>query len=82
MHRRTWEAKTTARMVIAGLRGQPVAELCTAPHMSQAQSYQWREQLLAPAPTAFEGHEPQQQAARLEREHSRVNTRVGELLWE
>jgi transposase-like protein len=82
MHRRKWDAKTTAMIVLEGLQGKPVAELCTEHQISQAQSYQWRDQFLAHAPKAFEVHEQSQREARLAREHARVKTRVGELTLE
>jgi Transposase len=43
MHRRKWDAKTKAMIVIEGLRGKPAAEICTEHHMSQVQYYQWRD---------------------------------------
>jgi len=82
MHRRKWDAKTKAMIVIEGLRGKPVAELCTEHQISQAQDYQWRDPFLAHAPKAFEVHEHNQTEARLERENSRLKTLVGELLLE
>ena len=69
-------------IVLEGLRGKPVAELCTEHHISQAQYYQWREQFLTHAPKAFEVHEHHQKEARLERENARLKTLVGERLLE
>ena len=82
MPRRQWDAKTTAMIVIEGLKGKPVAELCTEHQISQAQYYQWRDQFLAHAPTAFEVHEQSQREARLARENTRLKTLVGELTFE
>jgi transposase len=82
MHRRKWEAKTTAMIVLKGLKGKPVAELCAEHQLSQAQYYQWRDQFLAHAPKAFEVHQQSQCEARLARENARLKTLVGELAWE
>jgi transposase-like protein len=82
MHRRKWDAKTKAMIVIEGLKGKPVAELCTEHQISQAQYYQWRDQFLAHAPKAFEVHEQSQREARLARENVRLKTLVGELTLE
>jgi putative transposase len=79
MPRRTWDAKTTALIVLEGLQGKTVAAWCAEHQLSQAQYYQWREQFLAHAPKAFEVHEHNQQEARLERENARLKSRVGEL---
>jgi transposase-like protein len=82
MQRRKWDAKTKAIIVLEGLKGKPVAELCTEHQMSQAQYYQWRDQFLAHAPKAFEVHEHNQKEGRLERENARLKALVGELLLE
>jgi transposase-like protein len=82
MHRRKWDAKTKAMMVIEGLKGKPVAEICTEHQISQAQYYQWRDQFLAQAAKAFEVHEQSQREARLARENARLKTLVGELTLE
>jgi transposase len=57
MPRRKWDANTNAMIVIEGLKGKPVAELCTEHQISQAQYYQRRDQFLAHAPNALEVHE-------------------------
>ena len=82
MHRRTWEAQTKAIIVIEGLKGKPVAELCTEHQISQAQYSQWRDQFLSHAPKAFEVHEQSPREARLARENARLKTLVGELTLE
>jgi transposase-like protein len=79
MQRRKWDAKTKAMIVIEGLRGKPVAELCTEQQIRQAQYYQWRDPFLAHAPKAFEVHEQSQREARLARESAQLKTLVGEL---
>jgi putative transposase len=82
MHRRKWDAKTKALIVIEGLKGKSVAELCAEHQISQAQYYQWRDQFLTHAPKAFEVHEQSQREARLARENARLKTLVGELTLE
>jgi hypothetical protein len=82
MHRRQWEAKTKAMIVIAGLKGTPVATPCHEHRISQAQYYQRRDQFLARAPQAFEVHEHSQREACLVREGARLKTLVRELTLE
>jgi transposase-like protein len=82
MHRRKWDAKTKAMIVLEGLKGKPVAELCNEHQLSQAQYYQWRDQFLAHAAKAFEVHEQSQREARLTQENARLKTLVGELTLE
>jgi transposase-like protein len=80
MHRRKWDAKTKAMIMLEGLKGKPVAELCNEHQISQARYYQWRDQFLAHAAKDFEVHHDHQKEARLERENARLKTLVGELL--
>ena len=40
MHKRTWDAKTKALIVLEGLKGKPIAEICTEHQISQSQYYQ------------------------------------------
>jgi transposase-like protein len=79
MKRRQWDAKAKARIVLEGLQGKPVAELCNEHQISQSQYYQWRDQFLANASKAFEVHQDAQKDARLARETTRLKTLVGEL---
>ena len=81
MPRRKWDAKTKAMIVLEGLKSKPVAELCDEHQISQAQSYQWRDQFMAHPPKAFEVHEQSQREARLARENTRLKTLVGNSLW-
>jgi transposase-like protein len=82
MQRRKWDAKTKAMIVLEGLKGKPVAELCNEHQLSQAQYDQWRDQFLAHAAKAFEVHEQSQREARLTQENARLKTLVGELTLE
>jgi transposase-like protein len=82
MRRRKWNANTKAMIVLEGLKGQPVAALCNAHQLSQAQYDQWRDQFLGHAAQAFEVHERSQRDARLARENVRLKAVVGELTLE
>ncbi len=44
MQKRKWDAKTKAMIVLEGLKGKPVAAICTEHQISQSQYYQWRDQ--------------------------------------
>jgi transposase-like protein len=70
MRRRKWEAKTKALIVLEGLQGKPVAEMCTEHQISQSLYDQWRDQFLAHAAHAFEVAQHSRQEARLEQEHT------------
>jgi transposase len=80
MHKRKWDAKTTAMLVIEGLQGKPVAEICPEHQISQSLYYQWRDQFLVHATNAFEVHQHTRKEAHLEQENTRLKKLVGELL--
>ncbi len=82
MRKRKWDAKTKALIVLEGLKGKPVAEICTEHQISQSQYYQWRDQLLANAAHAFEAHQHTRTEARLAQENARLKQLVGELTLE
>ncbi len=82
MHRRKWDAKSKALIVIEGLKGKPVVEICTEHQISQSQYYQWRDQFLANAARALEAHQYTRKEAHLERENARLKRLVGELTLE
>jgi hypothetical protein len=82
MKRRPWDAKATARIVLEGLQGKPVAELCTAYQIGQSPYDQWRDPFLAKASKAFEVHQDARRDARLARENARFKALVGELTLE
>jgi len=44
-------------IVIEGLKGEPMAEIWTEHQISQSLYYQWHDQFLAHAATAFEDHQ-------------------------
>jgi transposase-like protein len=82
MHRRKWEAKTKACIVLEGLQGKPVAEICSEHQISQSQYYQWCDPFLAHAASAFEAHQHARTEARLAQENARLKKLVGELTLE
>jgi len=57
MKRRVWDSKTKAIIVLEGLSGKAVGELCNQYQISQNQYYQWRDKFLAEAHRAFEAKE-------------------------
>jgi transposase-like protein len=82
MKRRTWHAHTKAMIVLEGLQGQPVAELCTAQQISPSLYDPWRDQFLAQAAKAFDDPQRSRKEARLPQENARLKPRVGELTLE
>jgi hypothetical protein len=72
MKRRKWNAHSKAMIVIEGLKGKPVAELCTEPQITQSLSDQWHDQCLAQAAQALEDPQRTRKEARLQQENARL----------
>jgi transposase-like protein len=77
MPRRKWDAQTKATIVLQGLKGRSVADICTEHQISQAQYYQWRDQFMRKLPQVFMNTDRRQQL--LVRENSRLKKMIGEL---
>jgi transposase-like protein len=79
MKRRQWDSKTKAKIVLEGLSGKPISELCNQYQISQNQYYQWRDKLLAEAHRAFEGKENGGEVSRLKAKTQRLQQIIGAL---
>ncbi len=82
MKRRKFDSKTKAMIVMQGLRGKPISELCAEHLISQAQYYQWRDLFIANASKAFDVHQITQLEDRLRKENDKLKRVVGELTLE
>ena len=71
MKRRKWDSKTKAMIVLQGLKGKPVAEICLEHQISQAQYYQWRDHFLANVHQVFDGNEKKGELLTQENAHLR-----------
>ena len=79
MKRRQWDAKTKAKIVLEGLLGTPVSEVCTQYQISQNQYYQWRDKFLAESYRAFEGKEKAGEVTRLKAKTQKLQQIIGAL---
>lgn len=82
MKKRQWSPEKKALIVIQGLKGTPVSEICNEHQISQAQYYQWRDQFLNNASKTFEVSSTSRKEARMEREIHKLRALVGELTLE
>jgi transposase-like protein len=77
MKRRKWDPKTKAIIVVEGLRGKQVSEICIEHQISQAQYYQWRDQFLANMYQVFNSDDRREKA--LTRENAQLKKIIGDL---
>jgi transposase-like protein len=66
-------------LVLEGLKGKPVTEICTEHQISQFLYDQWRDQFLANAAKGFDDPQCPRKKQRLEQENARLKPLVGEL---
>ena len=79
---RTWTSEEKAKIVVQGLKGRAVSEICNEYQIHQTQYYKWREQFLENISKVFETKAQSKKEASLERENQKLKTMVGELTME
>ena len=77
MKRRIWDPKKKAMIVIEGLKGKPVADICIEHQISQAQYYQWRDQFLSNMSQVFTNEGRKEKA--LVKENVKLKKIIGDL---
>ena len=77
MKRRKWDPKTKAMIVVEGLKGKQVADICIEHQISQSQYYQWRDQFLSHMSQLFISDDRKEKA--LTRENERLKRIIGDL---
>lgn len=82
MKRRQWTPEQKTKIVLEGLGGKPLGEICTRYEISQAMYYQWREQFLANAKRAFESSEHNRSMDRLQKQNQRLKGMIADLTLE
>lgn len=79
MKRRQWDSKTKAKIVLEGLSGKPLGELCSQYQISQNQYYLWRDKFLSEAHRAFEAKDDGGEVSRLKAKTLRLQQIIGAL---
>ena len=77
MKRRKWDSKTKAMIIVEGLKGKQVSEICIEHQISQAQYYQWRDQFLSNMYQVFTSNDRREKV--LTQENARLKRIIGEL---
>ena len=72
MTRRRWNSKIKAKIMLEGLSGWPVSELCNQYQISQTQYCQWRDKLPAEPHQTFEARANGTEIARLKAKNQRL----------
>jgi transposase-like protein len=77
MERRKWDPKQKALIVLQGLKGKPIADICAEHQITQSQYYLWSDQFLAKMHTVFVESDRKEQT--LTRENARLKKIIGDL---
>lgn len=80
MKRRRWDSKIKAKIVLEGLSGKPVSEICNEYGIYQNQYYSWKDQFLNDAHSVFEPKKGKgEQLTRLLKERKELKQIIGSL---
>ncbi len=79
MKKRAWDSRTKAKIVLEGLSGKPISEVCSQYQISQNQYYQWRDKFLTGSHRAFEGKAEGSELSRLKAKNQRLQQIIGAL---
>ena len=82
MKQRKWDPKAKAKIVLEGIKGRPVAEICNEHQICQSQYYQWRDQFLSNLDRVFDAPQKASRETHLESEIKNLRALVGELTLE
>ena len=79
MKRRRWDSKTKTKIVLEGLSGRPVSEICNEHGIHQNQYYIWRDKFLCEAHKAFDSKKDGGEIERLRRKNQELTQIIGSL---
>ena len=79
MKRRRWDSKTKTKIVLEGLSGRPVSEICNEYGIHQNQYYIWRDKFLSEAHQAFESQKDGGEVNRLRKKNQELKQIIGSL---
>ena len=79
MKRRRWDSKTKTKIVLNGLSGRPVSEICNEYGIHQNQYYGWRDKFLSEAHSAFESKKDGGEVNRLRKKNQELKQIIGSL---
>ena len=82
MKPRTWDSKIKARVVLEGLRGRPVSQICSEYGIHNTQYYEWRDKFLSNMEKVFENGQTTPKELKLKSEVAKLKELVGELTLE
>ena len=80
--RRKWSSKEKSRIVLEGIKGRPVSEICIEHQITQSMYYAWRDQFLSHIDQAFEIKKADQRDAYKNRQIDKMKKIIADLVIE
>jgi len=77
MKRRNWDTKTKTKIVLEGLSGRSVSEICSDHGIQHTQYYRWRDQFMNEAHKVFDLDKDGSEVERLRRQRKTMNSATG-----
>jgi len=77
--RRQWKAEEKSKIILEGLKGRPVAEICFEHQISQSMYYNWRDQFLSNMGQVFETKKIDQRQAYQNRQIDNMKKIIADL---
>ena len=79
MKRRHWDSKTKVKIVLEGLSGRPLSEICNEYGIGQTQYYRWRDRFLSSSHRLFDSEKNGAEVERLRKKAARLQQIIGAL---
>ncbi len=77
--RRQWKAAEKSRIILEGLKGRPVADICVEYQISQSMYYSWSDQFLSNMGQVFETKKIDQREAYQNRQIDKMKKIIADL---
>jgi len=79
MKRRKWDSKTKTKIVLEGLSGKHISEICNEYEIHQNQYYIWRDKFLFDAQKAFDSKKDSSELELLRKKNKELTQIIGSL---
>lgn len=80
--KKKWSAKEKSQIVLEGIKGRPVVDICATYGVSQSLYYSWREKFFANVTDVFEVDKKNSKEQRILRENAKLKQSLAETILE
>ena len=80
--KKKWSAKEKTQIVLEGIKGRPVVDICAAYGVSQSLYYAWRDKFFANVSDVFEVDKKNGKEQRILRENAKLKQSLAETILE